>query len=287
MGLNTKLVGRRYDETGYEVTAEAIERYARATNDENERYLGGDDVVAPPVFPIVPAGRSFAAALFDPELQVDLMRLVHGSEEHIFHKPLRPGDTLRFAAVVEDIQQKESGETLTLKADLVNQDGDLAAEVRGTMFIRGKGGGGAKGGEAKAAGGNGTGQPRPAPVHEGTTKVDDDQTHRYAKASGDHNPIHTDESTAKMAGLPGIIVHGMCTMAIATKGAVDGLAGGDPTRIKRVSVRLSKPVLPGQELTTRFWAEGETGGTQSYSFETYNPEGEAVIKAGRVEIGAA
>ena len=35
-------------------------------------------------------------------------------------------------------------------------------------------------------------------------------------------------AVAKMAGLPRTINHGMCTMAIATKGAVDKLAGGDP-----------------------------------------------------------
>ncbi|MDQ4026302.1 MAG: dehydratase, partial [Actinomycetota bacterium] len=73
-------------------------------------------------------------------------------------------------------------------------------------------------------------------VYEETTKVDDDQTFRYADASGDHNPIHLDENTAKMAGLPGIILHGMCTMAMGSKAAVNGLAGGDPTRIARVGV---------------------------------------------------
>jgi acyl dehydratase len=273
MGLNTELVGKKYDESTYTVTPEAVAKYAEATNDRNERYLSGDDVVGPPVFPIVPAGQAFAAALFDPELQVNFLRLVHGSEEHIFHKPLRAGDKLTFAAEVESIEQKESGETLTLKADLVNQDGDVAVEVRGTMFIRGKGGGG---GSKPAA----AKEDRGAPAYEESTKIDDDQTVRYAEASGDHNPIHVDENTAKMAGLPGIIVHGMCTMAIAAKGAVDGLADGDPTKIKRVLVRLSKPVFPGQELTTKFWDEGNG----AYSFETYNPDGEAVIKGGKVEV---
>jgi acyl dehydratase len=280
MGLNTALVGKRYEETTYTLTPEAIAKYAEATNDTNERYLGGDDVVAPPVFPIVPAGQAFASALFDPELQVNFLRLVHGSEEHIFHKPLRAGDTLTFATEVESIEQKESGETLTLKADLVNQDGDVAVEVRGIMFIRGKGGGGAK----PAASGE---TDRGATAYEESTKIDDDQTVRYAEASGDHNPIHVDENTAKMAGLPGIIVHGMCTMAIAAKGAVNGLAGGDPTRIKRVFVRLSKPVFPGQELTTKFWEDSSGGDSSVYSFETYNPDGEAVIKGGRVEIASS
>ena len=97
-----------------------------------------------------------------------------------------------------------------------------------------------------------------------------------------------------MAGLPGIINHGMCTMAIAVKGAVDGLAGGDPTRVKRVAVRFSKPVFPGEEITTRFWEEGSAGDSKTYGFETYNPDGAAVIKNGirrdrlsELEAGAA
>ncbi|MEA2460470.1 MAG: hypothetical protein QOH90_647, partial [Actinomycetota bacterium] len=60
MGLNTALTGKRYEDATYTVTEEAISKYAEATNDLNDRYLGGDDVVAPPVFPIVPAGQSFA-----------------------------------------------------------------------------------------------------------------------------------------------------------------------------------------------------------------------------------
>ena len=87
-----------------------------------------------------------------------------------------------------------------------------------------------------------------------------------------------------MAGLPGLILHGMCTMAMATQGAVDGLAGGDPTRVGRVGVRFSKPVRPGQELTTRFWAEADSGEATTYGFETYNPNGIAVIESGIVEI---
>jgi acyl dehydratase len=282
MALNAELVGKKYDETTYEVTAQAIEKYARATNDENERYLGGDDVVAPPVFPIVPAGTAFAGPLFDPELQVNFLRLVHGSEEHIFHKPLRAGDKLRFATEVESIERKESGETLTLKADLHNQDDELAVTVRGVMFIRGKGGSKGSSGSGKPA----AEEPQHEIVYEETTKVDDDQTFRYAEASGDHNPIHTDENTAKMAGLPGIILHGMCSMAFAAKAAVNGVAGGDPTRIKRISVRLSKPVFPGQELTTKLWELEGGEGVTSYGFETYNPDGDAVIKAGEVEVSA-
>lgn len=276
MGLNAALAGKSYGEKTYEVTADAIEAYARATNDENDRYLGGaGEVLAPPVFPVVPAFESFMAAGMDPALQADLLRLVHGSEEHVLHEPIKAGDVLTISSVLETVEKKDTGETFTVKATETNQDGVLVAEVRGTMFIRGSGSG------SRSAPAE---QPEREIVYEETTKVDEDQTHRYAVASGDHNPIHLDENTAKMAGLPGIINHGMCTMAIATKAAVDGLAGGDPARIKRVGVRFSKPVFPGQELTTKLWKESEGAGVTTYGFETYNPDGVAVIKNGIVEI---
>jgi acyl dehydratase len=40
---------------------------------------------------------------------------------------------------------------------------------------------------------------------------------RYAHASGDHNPIHQDEDVARSVGLPGVIAHGMYTMALAAR----------------------------------------------------------------------
>ena len=275
MGLNTGLIGKKYTESTYEVTAEAIEKYARATNDLNERYLG-DDVVASPIFCIVPAFNSFMEAAMDPKLGADLLRLVHGQEDHLLHTTIGPGDVLTVVPVLESVERKDAGETFTVAAGITKADGTPAAEVRGTMLIRGTG-------DRRAAAAAASSEaPGSEPVYEETTKVDEDQTYRYAEASGDNNPIHLDENTAKMAGLPGIILHGMCTMAIATKGAVDGLAGGDPTRVKRVSVRFSRPVIPGVELTTRFWA----GPSDEYSFETYNPDGKTVIKNGRVAIGS-
>lgn len=278
MGLNTALVGKTYDSKEFHVTGEAIERYARATNDLNDRYLAGNEAIASPIFPIVPAFQFLMEAGMDPELQADLLRLVHGEEEHVLHKPIKAGDTLTVHPVIESIEQKETGETFTVKVDVTNQDGEDVATVRATSFIRGSGSGSKKPAAAAPE------QEAPTVVYEESVKVDDDQTFRYAEASGDSNPIHQDENIAKMAGLPGIILHGMCTMAMATKGAVDGLAGGDPTRVKRVAVRFSKPVLPGQELTTKFWEASNEGGVKTYGFETYNPDGAPVIKNGRVEI---
>jgi len=43
----------------------------------------------------------------------------------------------------------------------------------------------------------------------------------YAAASGDHNPIHTDEAVATSVGLPGVIAHGMYTLALAARAVAE------------------------------------------------------------------
>ncbi len=64
---------------------------------------------------------------------------------------------------------------------------------------------------------------------------------RYAGASGDQNPIHWSERVATSVGLPGVIAHGMYTMALAAR-ALDGWAGG-PGRVREVGCKFTKPVV--------------------------------------------
>jgi acyl dehydratase len=72
-------------------------------------------------------------------------------------------------------------------------------------------------------------------------------TKRYAEASGDPNPIHTDPEFAKSVGLPGVILHGLYSMAQVAKAHTDG-AGGDPRALKRLSVQFRGMGFPEQEI---------------------------------------
>ena len=72
-------------------------------------------------------------------------------------------------------------------------------------------------------------------------------TKRYAEASGDPNPIHTDEEFAKSVGLPGVILHGLYTMAQVAKAHTDA-AGGDPRALKRLAVQFRGMGVPEQEI---------------------------------------
>jgi len=73
-------------------------------------------------------------------------------------------------------------------------------------------------------------------------------TKRYAEASGDPNPIHTDPAFAEKAGLPGVILHGLWTMAQVAR-ANTAAAGGDPRALKRLSVQFRGMGFPEQEVT--------------------------------------
>ncbi len=64
---------------------------------------------------------------------------------------------------------------------------------------------------------------------------------RYAGASGDFNPIHWNDRMAAALGLPGVIAHGMLTMASAVRVVTDWL--DDPADLVEYGVRFTKPVV--------------------------------------------
>jgi acyl dehydratase len=64
---------------------------------------------------------------------------------------------------------------------------------------------------------------------------------RYAGASGDFNPIHWNERFAREVGLPGVIAHGMLTMALATRFVADW--AGDPGAVVQCGTKFTRPVL--------------------------------------------
>lgn len=283
MALNKACVGKEYLPLKTSVTLEAMQSYARAYNDDNPRFFdvhtpGG--IVAPPMFGVTVTWQSLMAAVGDPEARVDLLRLLHGEQDMEYPNPIRAGDTITSTAKIASIESKATGETMVVELTAANQEGEPVQRTLFTGFIRTPGSGRSSG-EARAA------EPeRGATLVAVNQTIDQDQTFRYRDAAGDLNPIHVDESVAKMAGLPGIIVHGLCTMAFTSKVVIDKLCGGDPTRLKRLRVRFAQPVLPGQTITTKVWPDGEYQGRKVYAYKTYNADGQVVIRGGIAEISA-
>jgi acyl dehydratase len=71
---------------------------------------------------------------------------------------------------------------------------------------------------------------------------------QYAGASGDFNPMHTDEVSAQAAGLPSVFGHGMLTAGILATAVTDYVGVGN---LRNYKVRFTKQTWPGETLTTR------------------------------------
>lgn len=283
MAFAVDKVGQWSDGPEFKVEAERSKAYAAATNDPIAAHLDG--TVAPPVFAIVPIWDTMAGAMAGVTPPEVLLLVVHGEQDMFFHKPITPGSVLKSRAAPIGVHVKPNGTSVVVKVETRDETGDLVVEQYMTSFFRGVSDGDSAGDvapshkladEVKAA----------DPVATVVQTLDTDQTYRYADASGDRMPIHLDDEIARSVGLPGIIIHGMCTMAIVGWGLTNELAGGDSSRLRRLAVRFSRPVLPGQTITTRVWSAGDDGPDRVYGFETTNADGDVVIKDGRAEISA-
>jgi acyl dehydratase len=75
----------------------------------------------------------------------------------------------------------------------------------------------------------------------------------YAGASGDFNPMHTDEVSAQAAGLPSVFGHGMFTMGLLGTALTDYVGAGN---LRTYKVRFTKQTWPDEELTTKIVVTG-------------------------------
>lgn len=103
---------------------------------------------------------------------------------------------------------------------------------------------------------------------------------QYAGASGDYNPVHTDEQfVTKIASYPTVFAHGMLTMGLTGKALTNYVGDG---RLTKFGVRFSKQVWPGDTLDTKISVKAirQEGDDHlvDLDLETVNQNGEPVIK---------
>jgi acyl dehydratase len=255
MSFDLGAIGRPGEPHRYDVTEDALHAYAQATG-------GGG---AGPVFAIVPAWETIPAASRSVASDDARRRIVHAAQDIHVHAPIEAGMSLVTTATPIGIFARRSGAALVIRAE-TRDDGRLVAEQYVTELFRGLEAGEDRGEPAPdVPAGAREGEPRQAAF-----EVAGDQAERYAEASGDHNPIHLDEEAARAVGLPGRILHGLCTMALAGR-AVEQVAGREPTRL---AVRFSAPVALGATVTTSVWPD--------LSFEAASGEA-TVLKGGWAE----
>ena len=112
-----------------------------------------------------------------------------------------------------------------------------------------------------------------------TARIVDDlkrtQIVQYAGASGDYNPLHTDEVfTTKVAGYPSVFAHGMLTMGMTGKMLTDYV--GD-ARLTKYGVRFTSQVWPGDTLDSTATVKELKDGLVELDIETKNQDGVVVL----------
>lgn len=145
MAVNTQAVGKRYEPTHYAVGREKVIEYALAVGERNPLHLdvnaaraaGYADVLAPPMFAVVFAGRAMAPALFDPEVGINFALMVHGGQEFVWGELVVAGDEITTEVTVKEIYEQESRGFYVYDSVSRNQRG--AEVVRGTWthIVRG------------------------------------------------------------------------------------------------------------------------------------------------------
>jgi acyl dehydratase len=135
-----KFIGYKFPPQKYEVTAEAIRAYARATGDLKPEYVDPDDskIIAPPSFFSVIFLPSFYGAkiLIDEGVIKDMTKLLHGGQRYEYYEPIRPGDIIESHPEVKQIYIKNNMLFLIFDIPLKRQDNKIVGKVVGTAIIR-------------------------------------------------------------------------------------------------------------------------------------------------------
>lgn len=259
---------------------DALIKYARATCASSALITSGD--VAHPVYNAIPA-----MAVCDPMLsriipiEVKVTGL-HGESDITFHRPLEPDMSLVSRATGVGFRQVPAGVLAIVRGETRLMDtNELINDQWVTIILRGT-----RTPEARGEDRPSRDYPRTAKVVGFETTFEPDTPVKYAKASGDYWPIHTSEQAARDAGLPGIINHGLCTLAFVTNQLIEHLAGDDPRRVRRIGARFASIVMPRWRLeTTVHETAARNGENVIYGFDSVIPEiGRTALKGGTIEV---
>jgi acyl dehydratase len=198
---------------------------------------------------------------------------VHATQSTEFLSPLKVGTKVRTTAQVVGMRRTSAGAHVQTRYEMVDtKTGELLTRSYSGSIFRGLDLGTDIVGELMV--------PATRQSHELTGRshvaIDKGLPHVYSECAQIWNPIHTEQQVAKAAGLPGIILHGSATWALAGREIVATYASGDMGTLAGLGGRFKKPVFPGESIQIRM--SGVHGG--SVAFEVLTERGETAISDG-------
>lgn len=242
-----------------------------------QRFVFERDLVALPTQAVVLCHPGPWGA--DPAFEIDGPRILYAQQDTRLHRPLPARGRLRgrerIAALVDKGAAK--GLLMTMRREIVDDaTGEPVATLDATAMCRGDGGSGTVFGEI-------------APPHVTPDRKPDrskemptlPQQALLYRLNGDMNPIHADPELARKVGFDRPILHGLCSYAIAARALIGLWCEGDATQLRRVGVRFTAPLFPGETLVVESWRDGAV-----LSFRALSKErGVKVLDNGVAEVG--
>ena len=198
---------------------------------------------------------------------------VHATHDLLIHRPPRAGDVLSTKAHVVEVRPVKAGTLVVVRFETVDRRGAPVTTTSYGSIYRGVGCDGA------------TPASRPAPSlpadagavsWEARVEMGPHLAHVYTECARIWNPIHTDIAVARAAGLPGLILHGTATLALAVSRVVAHDLGGDPARVRGVAVRFAGMV----PLPSTFVVRGRDARDTDVHFDAVDTAGRPVLGRG-------
>ena len=266
------------------VTTRYAMAYAAGINDANPAYF---DDLAPGGVGVHP-GIAFSlqwASRFRPDQTPNLRAApfgVHASTDLRIHRPFRTGEAITTQGMVIQKRQIRPGVYNVDRYRMTASNGDLVAELYYNGITRG----------ATLEGPDAIIDDEPPwPVLSSTgdsvlwrqeLPIGLQAAQQYTECARIYNPIHTEPSVAKAAGLPDIILHGSATKAISLSAVIDRCFDGDAARITRLCGQLRAMVLMDTTIAVEGMAEEVMDGEKRVLFRTLTQDGERAVSNGIV-----
>lgn len=290
MPLHSSLVGAAGAACAEQLEDRWVMSYAASVLDRNPVYFDNSDDRRLPAHPAYLSHQEWEAISALHEVIEGLtpderQRGVHSYNDTRIFRPLRSGDTISCVARVESVDRRRSGGRLSLRVDTTDADGELVASSLTQTVFRGVE---VEGPDVSTHVNTWPSVPNDAWPDEATrveqVDIDSLAAHIFSECARDYSPIHTDIAIATKAGLPGLILHGTATFAIALSSLTNHEAGGEPTRVRRFGGRLGAMVLCPSSL--RLEVRSHADDPLRHRFDLIADDGTRAIGDGFVELGS-
>lgn len=286
MKISSTHVGTLLSTHGTVIDRRQTTNYAAAVGDTHPGYFDDtrpEGLMAHPVFPVAvtwPITLHMDHYLQGTTFPVELMAMqVHHTEHIAIHRPIHPEDRLTVAGTVAAILPHRAGTRVVIRYEAADDDGQpvftehIGGMLRGVTCTD----------DGRSLPGL---PPDPPPVTDSAPlwrqplTIDPMLPYTYDGCSDIVFPIHTSPAFALAVGLPGIILQGTCTLALAVRELVAAEVHCQPEGVTEIACRFSGMVFPGSTVAVRLLQRTTEADRTRLCFDVTDETGRPVLRSG-------